>query len=233
MWHVCIQYTHTHTHTHTHTPTLSSVQSQRVKCLPAMQETWVQSLGWEDPLEKEMATHFGTLGWKIPWAEKPGRLQSVGFQRIKHDWATSFFTLGQLLSCVRLFETPWTAAHQVSLSITNPELARLMSIKYPSISSSVFPFSSCLQSFPASGIFPVSQFFASADLSIGASASALVIPMNIQDSFPLRLTGLISLQSKGPSRVFSNTTVQKHQFFSAQPSLWSNSYIHTWLLEKP
>ena len=103
----------------------------------------------------------------------------------------------------------------------------------PTISSSVIPFSSCLQSFPASGSFLISQFFASGGQSIGASTSASVFPMNIQDRFPLGLTGLISLQSKGLSRVFSNTTVQKHQFFSAQLSLYSNSHIHTWLLEKP
>ena len=88
----------------------------------------------------------------------------------------------------------------------------------------VVPFSSILQSSPASGSFPVSQFFASGGQSIGASASASVLPINIQDCFPLGLTGLISLQSKGLSRVFSNTTVQKHQFFGAQLSLWSNSH---------
>ena len=104
---------------------------------------------------------------------------------------------------------------------------------HPTISFSVVPFSSRLQSFPASGSFPISQFFASGGQSIWVSASASVLPMNIQDWFPLGLTGLISLQSKGLSRVFSNTTVQKHQFFGTQPSLWSNSHIHTWLLEKP
>ena len=101
------------------------------------------------------------------------------------------------------------------------------------ISSSVFPFSSCLQSFPESGSFPVSWLFKSGGQSIWASASAPVLPMNIQGWFPLGLTGLISLQSKGLSRVFSNNTVQNHQFFGTQPSLWSNSDIHTWLLEKP
>ena len=100
------------------------------------------------------------------------------------------------------------------------------------IQSSVIPFSSCLQSFPAPGSFLMSQFFALAGQSIGASASASVFPMNIWDWSPLGWTGWISLQSKGLARVFSNTTVQKHQFFSAQPSLWSNSHIHTWLLER-
>ena len=94
------------------------------------------------------------------------------------------------------------------------------------------PFSSCLQSFPASGSFPMSQLFASGSQSIRASASASVLLMNIQGWFPLGLTGWISLQSKELSGVFSNTTVQKHQFFSTQPSSQSNSHIHTWPQEK-
>ena len=100
---------------------------------------------------------------------------------------------------------------------------------HPTISSSVVAFSSCLHSFPASGSFLKSQFFASGIQSVGASASVL---MNIQDWFPLGLTGGIPLQSNRLSRVFSITTVQKHQFFSLQPSLWSNCQIHTWLLGK-
>ena len=100
-------------------------------------------------------------------------------------------------------------------------------------SSSVIPFSSHLQPFPASGSFQMSQLFASGGQSIGASVSKSVLPMNIQNWFPLGLTGLISLHFKGPSRVFSNTTVQKHQFFGTQLSLGSNSHVHTWLLEKP
>ena len=104
---------------------------------------------------------------------------------------------------------------------------------HPTISSSVVPFSSCLQSFPALGSFTMSQFLESGGQSNGVSASASVLLMNIQDTFPLGLTGLISLQSKVLSRVFSSTTVQEYQFFSAQPSLWSNCHIHTWPLEKP
>ena len=99
----------------------------------------------------------------------------------------------------------------------------------PTISSSIAPFSSCPQSFPVSGSFPMSWLFTSGGQSFGASAS--VLPMNIQGWFPLGLTGLISLQSKGLSGVLSSTTVWKHQFFGAQPSLWSSSHIHTWLLE--
>ena len=101
------------------------------------------------------------------------------------------------------------------------------------VSSSDGLLSFCVQSFPASGSFPVSWLFASDSQSTGASASASVLPMNIQNWFPLGWTGWISLQSEGLSRFFSNTTVQKHQFFGAQLSLWSNSHIHTWLLEKP
>ena len=104
---------------------------------------------------------------------------------------------------------------------------------HPTISSSVAPFSSYSQSFPASGSFPVTWLFKSGGQSIGASASAPVLPMNIQGWFPLGLTGLISLLSKGLSRVFSNTTVQKHQFLGTYFSLRSRSYICTWLLEKP
>ena len=100
---------------------------------------------------------------------------------------------------------------------------------HPTISSSIIPFSSCLQSFPATGSFPLSQF-SSGGQNIGVSASASVLPMNIQDWFPLGWTGWISLQSKGLSRVSSNITVQKHQFFGAQLSSQSNSHIHTWPL---
>ena len=99
---------------------------------------------------------------------------------------------------------------------------------HPTILSTVVPFSSCLLSFPASGSFPKSRLFASVSQSIGVSASASVLPVNIQDWFPLGWTSWIFLQSKGLSRVFSNTTVQKHQFFGAQPSLWSTSIHDYW-----
>ena len=104
---------------------------------------------------------------------------------------------------------------------------------HPIISSSVDPFFSHLQSFPASESFPMSQLFISGDQSTGASASALVLTTNIQSWFPLGLSGLISMLSKRTSRVFSNTTVWKQQFFGAQASLWPNSHVHTGLLEKP
>ena len=103
---------------------------------------------------------------------------------------------------------------------------------HPAISSSVIPFSSCPQSFPASGSFQMSQPFTSGGQSMGVSASTSVLPMNTQGWSPLEWTGWISLQSKGLSRVFSNTTVQKHQFFGTQPSSQSNAHIHTWPQEK-
>ena len=122
---------------------------------------------------------------------------------------------------------------QASPSITNSQgllkLTSIESVRPSTISSSVILFSSHLQSFPESESFPMSQFFASGGQSIGVSVSASVLLMNIQEWFPLGGTGWISLLYEGLSRIFSNTTIQKHQFFSAQLSLWSNSHIHTWL----
>ena len=134
------------------------------------------------------------------------------------------FSSVQSLSQVQLFATPWTEALQASLSITlTPRVysnsCPLSQWCHPTIPSSVVPVSSCLQSFPASGSFQMRQLFALSGQSIGVSASTSVLLMNIQDWFPLGWTGWISLQFKGLSRVFSNTTVQKHQFFSAQLSL--------------
>ena len=147
----------------------------------------------------------------------------------------------QSLSPVWLFATAWTAAHQVSLSFTLSRiLLKLTSIELVMPSNHLIlchPWILLPSIFPSKGF--LKDFFQSLLMSqllggqsIGASASESVLPKNIQDCFPLGLTGLISLQSKGLSRVFSNTTVQKHQFFHAQPSLWSKSHINTWLLEK-
>ena len=137
----------------------------------------------------------------------------------------------QLLSCVQLFATPWTAACQASLSFTiSWSLLRIMSVDSEIPSNHLIlccPLLLLPSIFPSIRFFPNSQLFASGGQSIGASASTSVRPVNIQSSFPLGLAGLISLWSKGLLRVFSSTTVQKHQFFGAQPSLWSNSHIHT------
>ena len=126
----------------------------------------------------------------------------------------------QSLSHVQLFLTPWTTACQASLSSTNsrslPKLISIESVMPSNHFISVITISSCIQSFPASGSFPVSQLFTSGGQRIGVSASASVLPMNTQDWSPLGWTGWISMQSKELSRVFSNTTGQKHQFFSAQ-----------------
>ena len=141
------------------------------------------------------------------------------------------FSSIQSLSRVWLFATPWIAAHQASLSITNSQsLLKLMSIESVMPSSHLFcccALSSCPQSLPASESFPMSQLFAWGGQSIGVSALASVLPMNTQDWSPSGWTGWISLQSKGLSRVFLNTTVQKHEFFSTQLSSQSNSHIHT------
>ena len=155
----------------------------------------------------------------------------------KNSFVSSIFSSVQSPSRVRLFVTPWTAAHHASLSITSSQsLPKLMSIESVMPSSYLIlccPLLLLPLIFPTSGSFPMSQLFASGGQSIGVSASTSVLPMNTQDWSPLGWTGWISLQSKGLSTVFSNTTVQKHQFFSTQPSSQSNSHIHTWPLEKP
>ena len=143
----------------------------------------------------------------------------------------------QSLSCDRLFVTPWTAARQAPLSFTiSQSLLKLMSIESVMPSNHLIlcrpPFPPALSLSQQQGFFPVSQLFASGGQIIGASALASVLPVNIQGWFPLGWTGWISFQSKELSWVFPNTTVEKHQFFGAQSSFWSNSHIHTWLLEK-
>ena len=154
--------------------------------------------------------------WKAPlWASAadPDTSRGVFLQ----------FSSVQSLSCVQLFATPWTAALQASLSITNSwSLLKLMPIESVMTSNHLIlccPLLLLPQSFPGSGSFPMSQLFTWGGQNIGVSASASVPPMNTQDWSPLGWTGWISLQSKGLSRVFSNTTVQKHQFFSVQLSL--------------
>ena len=154
-----------------------------------------------------MATHSSTLAWRIPWTKEPGGLLSMGSYRVGYYWSDL------AAAAAAAYPLSWWC--------------------HPNISSSVIPFSSCLQSFPASGSFPMSQLFSSGGQNIEASAPASALSINIQGLFPLELTGLISLLSKGLSRVFSNTTVWKHQFFGTQPSLWSKSHLCTWLLEKP
>ena len=150
----------------------------------------------------------------IPTQEKGNAKECSNY----HTVALISVQFSSSLSRVRFFVIPWIAALQVSLSWVYPNSCSLSRWCHPASSSSAISFSSHLQSFPASGSFPVSQFFTSGGQRIGISASASVLPMNIQDWSPLGWTGWISLQSKGLSRVFSNITVQKHQFFSIQLS---------------
>ena len=161
-------------------------------------------------------------------------IQIQSFVYIKYAlFCISSVSSVQLLSCVWPLATPWTAAHQDSLSFTiSWSLLKLMSIESMMLSNHLIlccPLLLLESILPSIGSFPMSWLFSSGDQSIGASAS--VLPMNIQGWFPFRWIGFVSLQSKGLSRVFSNTTIQKHQFFSTQPSSQSNS--HTWPLEKP
>ena len=146
---------------------------------------------------------------------------------------TNQFSSVQSLSHVRLFATPWIAAPQASLSITNSRSSLKLLSNESVMPSSHLILSSCPQSLPASESFPISQLFAGGGESTGVSALAAFLPKKSQGWFSSEWTGWISLQSKGLSRVFSSTTVPKHQFFGAQPSSQSNSHIHTWPQEKP
>ena len=188
------------------------------------------------PMNTQDLAPSGWIGWIS--------LQSKGLSGVFSSTTAQLkpFSSVQSLSRVRLFATPWTAAHQASLLEEVGVLHQLLEFTQTHVywvGDAIQP-SDPLSSpsppafnlFQHQGLFK-SQLFARGGQSIGASASASVLPKNIQDWFPLQLTCLISLQSKGLSRVLSNTTVQKHQFFSSRLSLWSNSHIHMWLLEKP
>ena len=163
------------------------------KAFACNEGTWVRSLAREDPLVKEMAIHSRTLAWKIPWMEEPGRLQSMGWQRVGHNWATSLtlmfstqiFSVVQLLSHIRLFATSWSAACQAFLSfIISWSLLKLMSIEsvmppnHLILCHSFLPLPSV---FPVSRSFLISWLFATCGQSTGASASASILSMNIQD----------------------------------------------------
>ena len=151
-------------------------------------------------------------------------------------YAFHLLVVFQSLSCTWLFKTSWTAAYEDPLSFTVAQnLLKFISIESAMVSNHLILYCPLLllpSTFLSIKVFPMSWLSASGGQSIGASASASILQISIQDWFPLGWTGWISLQSKGLWRVFSNTTFQKHQFFSAQLSLWSNSHIDTWLLEK-
>ena len=189
----------------------------------------------------ELKKHFkegNEVSSKVEWNDEPkGREVHERMMRILNgkNVYTVFGSSVQSFTHVQLFATPCTATCQASRSNNSWSLLKLMYIESVMPSNHLILYHPLLlmpSLFPASGSFPVSQFFASSGQSIGASASALAFPMNIQDWFSLGLTGLISLQPKELSRVSSNTRVQRHQFFGTQYSLWPNSYIHTWQLKK-
>ena len=214
---------------------------------------WVGKIPWS----RKWQPIKGVLPGKVPWTEEPGGPQSMGLQRMEHNWACtgwdlpilitpklgsiiSYMPTHQFSSVAKLCLTLWPHGLQRARLPCSSATPRACSDSFPSswwchpsISSSVVPFSSRLQSVPGSGSSPMNQFFASGGQSIGAWGLASVLPKNGQDWLPLGLFGLISLPSKGLSGVFSNTAVQKHQLFSTQLSLKSNSHIRTWLLEKP
>ena len=187
---------------------------------------WLQSF-YALEFKKNMKIKF--------WNIFQNMLSNIGIWMIETGQYMAISSV-QSLSRVVLFGTPWTADARPPCPSPTPGAYPNSCPSswwcHPTSSSSVVPFSSRPQSFPASGSFQMSQLFASGGQSIGVSASKSVPPMNTQDWSPLGWTGWISLQSKGLSRVFSNTTVQKQQFFGTQLSLYSKSHIHTWLLEK-
>ena len=172
---------------------------------------------------------------RLPSSSLHGIFQAGILERVVYP-AYYIAAVVQPLSHVWLFVTPWTTVHQTFLSFTiSWNLLKLISIETVMPSNHLVlccPLLLLSSIISASGHFLMNWRFASHGQSIGASASASVFPTNIQDWYPLGLTGLIFLQTKGLSRVFSNITVQKCHFFHAQPSLWSNSHIHAWLLEK-
>ena len=184
---------------------------------------------------------FSTQGWTLcllPWQVDYLPLSHRGFPELNHGTIITFssvqFSCSVMSNSLQPHESQHTRPPCPSPTPrVYPNSCPSSLWCHPAISSSVVPFSPFPQSLPASGSFPMSQLFAWGGQSIGVSAPASVLPMNTQDWSPLGWTGWISLWSKGLSRVFSNTIVQKHQFFGSQLSSQSNSHIHTWLLEKP
>ena len=172
---------------------------------------------------KRKAINIDRLTWFLNWLARD----------CTHQDPSSVQFSSATLSCLTLRPHGLQHARLSCLSPTPRACSNSGPLSWQCHPTSVIPFSSCLQSYPESGSFPVNNFFTPDGQSIGVSASASVLPMNTQDLSPLGWTGWISLMSKGLSRVFTNTRVQKHQSFSTQSSLWSNSHNHTRLLEKP
>ena len=208
--------------------------AQIVKNLPAMRETWVWSLGWEDPLEKGMATHSTIPAWRISWPEEFGGLQSLGSQRVRHAWA-NFTHINKLwnIVVVQLLSRVGLSDPMDCSTPCLPVLHYLLEFAWVHIhwvGDAIEPLYPLL---PSSFAFNLSQHQGLFQWVGSSHHVAKVLELqhpsfhNFQGWFPLGLTGLISLKSKGLSRIFSSTTIWNHQFFGAQPSLWSNSHICT------
>ena len=177
-----------------------------------MQEIQFRSLGWEDPLEKGMAIHSSILVWRIPWTEEPGGLQYMELWRVAHDWATTLSSV-QFSRSVMGDSLQSHESQHARPPCPSPTVSDAIQPSHPlSSPSPPVPNPSQHQS------FPMSQLFAWGGQSPGVSALASFLPKNTQGWSPLERSGWISLQSKGLSRIFSNTTVQKHQFFGAELS---------------
>ena len=174
-------------------------------------------------------TQITTMVWSLARARHPGVWSQVGLQFSSVQFSSSVMSNSLRLHELQHARPPCPSPTPGVHSNSRPSSQWY----HPSISSSVIPFSSCPQSLPASESFPMSQLFVWGGQSIGVSALASFLPKNTQGWSPLEWTGWISLQSKALSRVFSNTTVQKHRFFAAQLSSQSNSHTHTWPLERP
>ena len=218
-----------------------------VKCLSAVWETWVRSQDWKDPVEKEMETHSSVLAWKIPWMEEHRRLQFMGSQRVGHDWAISLhylsFRLGKIIESgqhgtdtVRKLSVQFSSVPQLCLTLCDPmncstpgllvhhQLLEFTQKHVHRAGDAIQPSHPLLSPYPPvpnpSQHQCLFQWVNSTwgGQNIGVSASASILPMKTQDWSPLEWNGWISLQSKGLSKVFSNTAVQKHQFSSTQIS---------------
>ena len=209
-----------------------------------MWETWVWSLGQEDPLEKEIISYSSILAWKISWMEAPPRLQFMGLQRAGHDWMTSLFSFStsvsmnqvvvQSLSHVPLFASPWIAACSASLSFT---ISQSVQVRVHCVSDAVQPSRPLPSSSPPP--FSLSQLQGLSQWVSSSFRMAKVLALQHQFfQWIFRFDFIQDWLVWSPccprdSQIFSSTTIQKHQFSRAQPSLWSNSHFCTWLLEKP
>ena len=195
----------------------------------------IQLTAWGPPCYWAICFARSLLIWMLITSKKIASQHHLDWclnEQLPHSLFSSFQSLSHVWLCDPMdCDMPGFPVHHQLL-----KLAQLMYIESVIPSNHLIlchPLLSCLQSFPESGSFQMNQFFPSGGQSIGVSTSASALTMNIQDWSPLGWFGWISLQSRGLSRVFSNTTIQKHQFFNTQLSLKSNSHIHTWLLEKP